>query len=88
MSFNNTEPGVDYRDHPDFAIAALLQMLARYPMTHCRPMACSIACHLRFVAGDPRFAEPVRQAARNAGREWSAMIEMRDHLARQQWMID
>ncbi len=77
-------PHPDYSHHPDYAIAALLQMLARFPMVDCRTMADSIAAHLRFVAADTRFPDVVRDAAGRSAAEWSAMIEMRTALGRQQ----
>jgi len=74
----------DYSNHPDYAIAALLQMLVRFPMVDCRTMADSIAAHLRFVAADARFPDAVREAAGRSATEWSAMVEMRTALGRQQ----
>jgi hypothetical protein len=46
-------------------------------------MADSITAHLDFVAGDPRFTEPVRRAAANTVGEWKAMIAMRVVINRQ-----
>lgn len=80
MPQNTSKP--DYSLQPDYAIAALLHMLARFPMADCRTMADSIAAHLDFVAGDPRFTEPVRQAAANTACEWKAMIAMRTVIDR------
>ncbi|MBX3665005.1 MAG: hypothetical protein KF834_04915 [Burkholderiales bacterium] len=77
-------PHLDYSRHPDYAIAALLHMLVRFPMTDCRTMADSIAAHLRFVAADARFPDAVRAAAGQSAAEWSAMVEMRTALGRQQ----
>lgn len=74
----------DYSHHPDYAIAALLQMLVRYPMVDCRTMADSIAAHLQLIAADMRFPDTVRDAAGRSAAEWNAMIEMRTALGRQQ----
>ncbi|MBX3651754.1 MAG: hypothetical protein KF771_10335 [Burkholderiales bacterium] len=77
-------PHPDYSKNPDYAIAALLQMLVRFPMVDCRTMADSIAAHLRLVAADARFPDVVRDAAGRSAAEWSAMVEMRTALGRQQ----
>lgn len=79
-----TTPGPDYSQHPDYAIAALLHMLVRFPMVDCRTMADSITAHLNFVACDPRFSDPVRHSAAQSAGEWEAMIVMRSALERQQ----
>lgn len=75
-------PGPDYSQHPDYAIAALLHMLARFPMVNCRTMADSITAHLNFVACDPRFSGPVRHAAAQSAGEWEAMVAMRSVINR------
>jgi len=73
----------EYAEHPEYAIAALLHMLVRYPMIECGCMADSIASHLRLVAADPRLPEAIRQTAADSWSEWSAMVEMRTALDRQ-----
>lgn len=83
MSQNTSRPGPDYSRHPEYAIAALLHMLVRFPMVDCRTMADSITAHLNFVASDARFPDPVRLAATQSAREWEAMIAMRSALDRQ-----
>ena len=78
----HTENGAapDYPQQPDYAIAALLHMLVRFPMTDCRTMADSIAAHLGYVAADVRFGDAVRAAAAQAAAEWNAMLAMRAAL--------
>jgi hypothetical protein len=78
-----SHPAPDYSQHPDYAVAALLHMLVRFPMVDCRTMADSITAHLNFVACDTRFSDPVRHAAAQSAGEWEAMIAMRAALARQ-----
>lgn len=76
----STQP--DYTKHPDYVVAALLQMLVRYPVVECPGIADSIRSHLNLVAMDPRFGDVVRHVAANAACEWEAMIAMRDALSR------
>lgn len=83
MPQNPSHPAPDYSQHPDYAIAALLHMLVRFPMVDCRTMADSITAHLNFVACDARFTDPVRHAAAQSASEWEAMIVMRTVLDRQ-----
>lgn len=77
MSHSASRPGPDYSRHPEYAIAALLHMLVRFPMVDCHTMANSITAHLNFVASDQRLPDPVRLAASQSVGEWEAMIAMR-----------
>lgn len=83
MSQSEPRPNPDYSHHPEYAIAALLHMLVRFPMVDCRTMAESITAHLNFVASDSRLPDPVRLAATQSVGEWEAMIAMRSVLDRQ-----
>ncbi|MCW5605291.1 MAG: hypothetical protein KIT18_12180 [Burkholderiales bacterium] len=78
----------DYSQHPDYAIAALLLMLARFPLTECHTIADSIAAHLQFVAGDARFPDVIRHAAAQSSSEWKAMIAMRTEIERQHGLLN
>ena len=84
MSADNERARMDYESRPECAIASLLHMLSRFPMTRCGAMAGSITEHFAYVAADPRFEEPIRRAAREAVGEWKAIAEMQACLARQQ----
>lgn len=83
MPHSESRPDPDYSHHPEYAIAALLHMLVRFPMLDCRTMASSITAHLNFVASDPRLPDPVRLAASQSVGEWEAMIAMRTVIDRQ-----
>lgn len=83
MSHRESRPDPDYSQHPEYAIAALLHMLVRFPMVDCRTMATSITAHLNFVAGDERLPDPVRLAAAQSVGEWEAMVAMRAVVDRQ-----
>jgi hypothetical protein len=83
MPQSASRPDPDYSRNPEYAIAALLHMLVRFPMVDCRTMADSITAHLNFVARDPRLSDPVRIAAAQSVCEWEAMIAMRSILDRQ-----
>ena len=80
---HENERKVSYDAEPQYAIAALLQMLARYPMTWCGGLADSIDAHFEYIARDPRYSRPVRAAASRAGGEWKAMIAMQQEISRQ-----
>lgn len=82
MNNHDMPPIPDYSAHPDFAIAALLHMLARYPMTDCPAIANSVLAHLRLVSDDVRYAGSIRAAASQSANEWAAMIALRTTLAR------
>lgn len=75
---------MSYATQPDYAVAALIHMLTRYPMTQCGALAESIEAHFDYIAGDTRYSEPLRTAAKRAGAEWKAMLSMQDEISRQQ----
>ncbi|HEX2828514.1 MAG TPA: hypothetical protein VHP37_19325 [Burkholderiales bacterium] len=79
---------MDYAAEPDFAIAALMHMLVRYPMTWCDPLADSIEAHFEFIAGSERYSGPLRTAAARAGSEWKAMRTMQRAISRQSKRCD
>jgi len=72
----------EYTQHPEYAVAALLHMLVRYPMVECGCMAESIGAHLQAVATDARLPDVLRETAAQSLGEWDAMLEMRAALAR------
>ena len=88
MSQSGREDTIDYTQYPEYAIAALLHMLVRYPMVDCDAIAGSIAMHLQYVAGDDRYPPVVRQAAAQSGCEWEAMMVMRAEFERQRKQIN
>lgn len=88
MSKSAREDAIDYSLHPEYAIAALLQMLVRYPMVDCDTIAGSIAMHLQYVAGDERYPPVVRHAAAQSGSEWEAMMTMRAAIEKQRKLIN
>jgi hypothetical protein len=81
---HENERQVSYDAQPDYAIAALLQMLVRYPMTWCGHLGESIEAHFEYIARDERYSRPVREAASRAGGEWKAMLLMQEQIRRQQ----
>jgi len=76
--------GPSYPDHPDFAIAALIRMLVRFPLVRCAALSGAIEEHLDLVARDPRLPELIRQAALVSQRDWSEVIESATELEMQQ----
>ena len=65
--------------HPELALVSLLYMLSRQHATGCRTMAESITAHFRFVAGDARYADVLRNAAERLGMEWQGLLDAADH---------
>jgi hypothetical protein len=69
----------EYAQHPELALVSLLYMLSRQHATGCRTMAESITAHFRFVAGDARYADVLRNAAERLGMEWQGLLDAADH---------
>ena len=69
----------EYAQHPQLALVSLLYMLSRQHATGCRTMAESITAHFRFVAGDARYADVLRNAAQRLGMEWQGLLDAADH---------
>ena len=69
----------EYAQHPELALVSLLYMLSRQHATGCRTMAESITAHFRFVAGDARYADVLRNAAERLGMEWQSLPDAADH---------
>ena len=69
----------EYAQHPELALVSLLYMLSRQHATGCRTMAESITAHFRFVAGDARYADVLRNAAERLGMEWQGLLNAADH---------
>jgi hypothetical protein len=69
----------EYAQHPELALVSLLYMLSRQHATGCRTMAESITAHFRFVAGDARYADVLRNAAQRLGMEWQGLLDAADH---------
>jgi hypothetical protein len=40
--------------------------------------------HFEYIAQDPRYSGPVREAASRAGGEWKAMLVVQEEMKRQQ----
>ena len=69
----------EYAQHPELALVSLLYMLSRQHATGCCTMAESITAHFRFVAGDARYADVLRNAAERLGMEWQGLLDAADH---------
>ena len=85
---HENERAVQYASQPEYAIAALLQMLVRYPMTWCEPLGESISAHFEdiaqgstLLAPGARSRQPCRRRmegdARDAGRSETPAAEVR-----------
>lgn len=62
--------GPEYDRQPELAIAAVLQLLSRFPARHSPALANAIVDHLRIIEGDTRFADSLRACAGRLVDEW------------------
>lgn len=69
----------EYARHPELALVSLLFMLSRQHAAGCRILAESITAHFRFVAGDARYADVLRNAAERLAAEWQGLLDAADH---------
>ncbi len=65
MSFECDGPaeGTEYDTHPELALAAVLQMLSRFPARRSPALAQAIARHFQMIGRDPRISACVRECA-------------------------
>lgn len=61
-----------YDTYPDLALAAVLQLLSRFPARRSPALAHTIACHFQVIAADPRVPESLRACADRLIADWQA----------------
>lgn len=64
----------DYSQRPELAIAALIDMLVRFPVVGRADMAESIGRHLDIVAADARLPSGIREVALSASQHWQHVL--------------
>lgn len=64
--------GAEYDTHPELALAAVLQMLSRFPARRSPVLAQAIARHMEMIGRDPRISACVRQCAERLVADWQA----------------
>ena len=64
--------GAEYDTHPELALAAVLQMLSRFPARRSLALAQAIARHLDMIGRDPRISACVRECAERLVGDWQA----------------
>ena len=64
--------GAEYDTHPELALAAVLQMLSRFPARRSPALAQSIARHFELIGRDPRISVCVRACAERLVGDWQA----------------
>lgn len=64
--------GPCYDAHPELALAALLQLLSRFPARRSAALAQTIASHFQVVAADASTPECLRACARRLVADWQA----------------
>lgn len=68
-------PGADeprYDSHPELALAAVLQLLSRFPARRSPALAQTIARHFQVIGSDPRLSDCVRECAARLVGDWEA----------------
>ncbi len=64
--------GPEYDTHPELALAALLQLLSRFPARRSPALAQTIASHFQVIAADARTPDCVRTCAQRLIPDWQA----------------
>lgn len=70
--------GAEYDTHPELALAAVLQMLSRFPARRSPALARSIAHHFDMIGRDPRISACVRECAERLVGDWQAYALLGD----------
>lgn len=61
---------MQYESRPELALAAVLQLMSRFPAQRSPLVADAVVKHLELIAGDARLADEVRTCARRMCAEW------------------
>ncbi|HPE03993.1 MAG TPA: hypothetical protein P5537_06820 [Thauera sp.] len=64
--------GPEYDTDPELALAAVLQLLSRFPARRSPALAQAIASHFRVIGSDPRLSACLRDCAARLVRDWEA----------------
>lgn len=70
MDTSDTFDLLAYEQQPELALAALLQMMSRFPQRQSPALADAILGHLCLVSDDERYPEPLRQCAEQLLELW------------------
>ncbi|MBP6131439.1 hypothetical protein [Thauera sp.] len=70
--------GPEYDTHPELALAAVLQLLSRFPARRSPALAQAIAGHFRVIGSDRRLSACVRDCAARLVAEWEAYAMLGD----------
>jgi hypothetical protein len=68
--------GPEYDTQPELALAAVLQMLSRFPARRSPALAQAIARHFMLIGRDPRMSECVRECATRLVGDWQAYAQL------------
>jgi len=66
------DEGLAYPNQPELALAAVLQLLSRFPARQSPAVAKAIADHLAVIGSDARMAGCVRECASRLVDDWRA----------------
>lgn len=59
-----------YEARPELALAAVMQLMSRFPARRSPVVADAVVKHLEVIAADARLADEVRACAREMCAEW------------------
>ena len=65
-----------YERQPELALAALLQLMSRFPVRQSPALAEAILGHLCLVSDDPRYPAPLRLCAEQLLEGWEQFAEL------------
>lgn len=66
------ESAPHYGTRPELALAAVLQLLSRFPARQSPALARAIVDHLQVIGADQRIAAEVRECASSLVEDWRA----------------
>lgn len=70
MDTSDTFDLLAYEQQPELALAALLQMMSRFPQRQSSALADAILGHLCLISDDERYSAPLRQCAEQLLELW------------------
>lgn len=72
------DSGLRYDTQPELALAAVLQLLSRFPERQSPAVARAIADHLHCIGSDERIANSVRECAARLVDDWRSYALLTD----------
>lgn len=71
MTAAQPSEALHYEARPELALAAVMQLMSRFPARRSAVVADAVVRHLEVIAADARLADEVRDCAREMCAEWA-----------------